>query len=84
MKKGNCSKCGSTQIYRSIDETWNGGGIMIRAINDKSTSGFSTEAYLCLDCSHLEIYVNETSTTLFGKGKPLSESIQASNNWEKI
>jgi predicted nucleic-acid-binding Zn-ribbon protein len=80
MKNNTCSKCSSTQIYRSIDETWAGNGTTVKAPGEKVTEVFATEAYLCLDCRHLEIYVKETSAASFGTGKPLTESIQASDN----
>ena len=84
MKNGTCPKCGSTQIYRSTDNRWNGESITVKALGDKVTEVFATEAYLCLDCRNLEIYVGETSAAFFGKGKPLIESIQASDNWKKV
>lgn len=84
MKNGTCSKCGSTQIYRSTQSTWAGNGITVKALGEKVTEVFATEAYLCLDCRNLETYVAETSAALFGKGKSLIDSIQASDNWEKV
>jgi hypothetical protein len=84
MKNGTCSKCGSTQIYKSIDTTWTGHGTTVKALGEKITEVFSTEAYLCLGCRNLEIYVLETSAVFFGKGKTLIESIQASDNWKKV
>jgi hypothetical protein len=84
MKNGTCLKCGSAQIYRSIDNSWNGDNITVKALGDKITEVFGTEAYLCLDCRSLEIYVKETSAAFFGKGKTLIEAIQASDNWKKV
>jgi hypothetical protein len=43
---------------------------------------FQTEAFLCVDCRNLELQVLETST-VYGKQKTLTETIQASNNWRK-
>jgi hypothetical protein len=83
MKNGTCSKCNSTQIYRSIDNSWGGDSITVRVLGDKVTEVFATEAYLCLDCRNLKIYVKDTSAALFGKGRTLIESIQASDNWKK-
>jgi hypothetical protein len=83
MKNGTCSRCGSTQVYKSVNTSWSGDGITVKALGKKVTEVFPTEAYLCLDCRNLEIYVEETAAAIFGKGKSLAESIQSSDNWKK-
>ena len=81
MKDGTCPKCGSMEIYQS--NTPFPDSIFIKS-STSSIETFTTYAYLCLDCGHLEIYVSDTSVALFGKGKLLKESIPASSNWEKV
>jgi hypothetical protein len=43
---------------------------------------FQTQAFLCLDCRHLDIQVSESST-MFGDQKTLADAVHASNNWIK-
>jgi len=84
MKNGTCSVCGSKNVYKSANTSWSRDGISVQALGDKVTEVFATEAYLCIDCRHIEMYVEENSAAIFGKGKPLAESIQASTNWKKF
>ena len=84
MTNGICSNCGSKNIYKSENTSWSRDGISVQALGDKVTEVFATQAYLCLDCRKLEIYVDENSAAIFGKGKPLAESIQLSSNWKKL
>jgi len=84
MKNGICSNCNSKNIYKSENTSWSRDGITVSALGDNVTEAFATQAYLCIDCRKLEIYVDENSAAIFGKGKPLNESIQASSNWKKI
>lgn len=84
MTNGICSACGSKNVYKSVNTSWSSDGITVRALGDKVTEVFATEAYLCVDCRHLEIYVAETAAAIFGKGKPLKESVEASDNWNRV
>ena len=84
MTDGTCSACGSKNVYKSANTSWSQDGIMVQALGDTVTEIFPTEAYLCVDCRHLEIYVAETAAALFGKGKPLKESVEASENWKRV
>lgn len=84
MKNGVCSVCGSKNVYQSVNTSWSRDGITVMALGDKMTEAFSTEAYLCLDCRHLEIQVAEHAAAIFGKGKTLTEAISESSNWKKI
>jgi predicted nucleic-acid-binding Zn-ribbon protein len=81
MKDGTCPKCGSAEIYMSNSPYPD--SIFVKS-NTPSIETFTTSAYICLDCGHLEMYVSDTSVALFGKGKSLKESIPASNTWEKV
>ena len=81
MKNGKCPKCGSDQIFSSnlpFSDT-----MMVR-VNAKNIESFPNTAYLCVDCRYIEIYTSEISTTLFGKGKSLKDSIAISENWKKV
>jgi hypothetical protein len=84
MKNGVCSACGSSNVYQSVNTSWARDGITVMALGDKITEAFATEAYLCIDCRHLDIQVAEHAAAIFGKGKSLTESIQASSNWKKV
>lgn len=84
MKNGACPACGSKNVYQSVNTSWSQDGISVKAIGDKVNEIFPTEAYLCLDCRHLDIYVAESAAAIFGKGRSLVESVQASTNWKKI
>lgn len=84
MTNGTCSNCKSKNIYKSQNTSWSRDGITVSALGDKVTETFATEAYLCLDCRKLEIYVEEHAAAIFGKGKSLAEMIEASTNWKKI
>jgi predicted nucleic-acid-binding Zn-ribbon protein len=81
MKDGICPKCGSREIYTSDSPFPD--SIFVKS-STSSIETFTTYAYVCLDCGHLEMYVSDTSVALFGKGKSLKESIRASKNWEKV
>lgn len=81
MKNGICPKCSSAEIY--VSNSPYPDSIFVKS-NTPSIETFTTSAYVCLDCGHLEMYVSETSVALFGKGKSLKESIPASSNWEKV
>lgn len=84
MKNGVCIACDSNNVFQSVNSSWSRDGITVMALGDKVTEAFATEAYLCLDCPHLEIIVAETAAAIFGKCKSLTESIQASSNWKKF
>ena len=81
MKSGTCPTCSSAETYVSDSPYPN--PIFVKS-NRPSIETFTTCAYLCLDCGHLEIYFSDTSVALFGKGKSLKESIPDSSNWEKV
>ena len=81
MKAGTCPRCGSKEIYTSNSPFPD--SIFVKS-STSSIETFPTYAYLCVDCGHLEIYVSDTAVALFGKGKPLKESIPDSSNWEKV
>jgi hypothetical protein len=84
MENRKCSKCGSANVYRNVDNNWHQDGIVIQTMSGHSFNDlFQTEAFLCLDCRNLDIQVLET-TTLYGKQKTLVESIQASRNWIRV
>ena len=84
MINGTCSACGSKNVYKSANTSWSRDGIMVQALGDKVTEVFPTEAYLCIDCRHLEVYVAPESAAIFGKGKPLKESVELSANWKRV
>lgn len=84
MKNGVCLACGSKNLYKTVNTSWSRDGITVMALGDKVNEAFATEAYLCLDCRHLEIVVAEHAAAIFGKGKSLTESIQGSSNWSKV
>lgn len=84
MKKDGCIACGSKNVYKSENTSWSQDGITVKALGDKVTEIFPTEAYLCIDCRHLEILVAEEAAAIFGKGMPLAQAIQASTNWKKV
>jgi predicted RNA-binding Zn-ribbon protein involved in translation (DUF1610 family) len=81
MKDGKCPRCGSAKIYLSDSPFPD--SIFVRS-NTPSIETFTTSAYLCLDCGHLEMYACETSVALLGKSKSLKVSIPARRNWEKV
>jgi hypothetical protein len=84
MREGICPKCGSKNVYRSVNNSWSSDGIAVKARGDQVNEVFGTEAFLCVDCRHLEIHVDENSAAFFGKGKPLKDSVAASSNWKKV
>lgn len=84
MINGTCPNCKSNNIYKSENTSWSGDGILVKALGDNVIESFATEAYVCLDCRHLQIHVAEYSAAIFGKGKHFKESIEASTNWKKI
>jgi hypothetical protein len=55
MKDGKCPKCGSAEIYMSNSPYPDS---IFAKSNTSSIETFTTSAYICLDCSHLEIYVS--------------------------
>ena len=84
MQDRKCSKCGSVNVYKNVGNNWHQDGVVIQTVSGDSFNDlFQTEAFLCLDCRHLDIQVLET-TTMYGKQRTLSESIQASRNWIKV
>jgi hypothetical protein len=84
MKNGICPACGSKNVYKSENTSWSQDGILVKTLGDKVNELFPTEAYLCVDCRHLEIYVEERAAAIFGKGKSLKDAIEASENWKKF
>ena len=83
MQDRKCSKCGSGNVYMNVGNSWNQDGVVIQTLGEHRFGDlFQTNAFLCLDCRNLEIQVLET-TTMYGKQKTLTESIQASRNWIK-
>jgi len=83
MQERKCSKCGSVNVYKSLGDDWQRGGLAIQLTAARSFPAlFQTEAFLCLDCRNLEIQVSETST-LYGEQKILIDTIPTSNNWVK-
>ena len=84
MQDRKCSKCGSVNVYKNAGSNWLQDGVVVQTIGeDRFNDLFQTNAFLCLDCRHLDIEVLET-TTLYGKQKTLTESIQTSRNWIKV
>src|SRR5512146_156876 len=84
MQDRKCSKCGSANVYKSVDNNWHQNGVVIQTLGEHRFNDlFLTNAFLCLDCRNLDIEVLET-TTLYGKQKTLTESIQTSRNWIKV
>jgi hypothetical protein len=84
MQDQKCSKCGSANVYRNVGNHWFQHGVVIQTMGeDRFDDLFQTNAFLCLDCRHLDIEVLET-TTLYGKQRTLVESIQSSRNWIKV
>jgi hypothetical protein len=83
MQERKCSKCGSVNVYKNTSNDWHQDGLVLQMLAaDNFPALFQTEAFLCVDCRNLEIQVLETST-VYGKQKTLTETIQASNNWRK-
>ncbi len=80
MKNGKCPHCGSTEVYVS-DYPFTD-SIAVKS-STETIDTFPTEAYLCLECRHLEIFVKETAVAFFGKGPTLKNSIPYSENWRK-
>ena len=81
MKNGKCPNCGSTEIYVSRSPLTE--NLTVKAAT-KNTDVFATEAYLCLECRKMEVYAQEISATLFGKGKTIKDCIPNSENWKKL
>ena len=83
MQERKCSKCGSANVYKNMSNNWHQDGVVLQMIAvDSFHDLFQTEAFLCLDCRHLDIQVMETST-MHGKQKTLVDTVKASNNWIK-
>ena len=83
MQDRKCSKCGSVNVYTNVGNNWLHAGVVIQTLGENRFNDlFQTNAFLCLDCRNLEIEVLET-TTLYGKQRTLTESIQSSTNWVK-
>lgn len=84
MQDRKCSRCGSGNIYQNVGNNWLQEGVVIQSMGENRFNDlFQTNAFLCLDCRNLDIEVLET-TTLYGKQKTLTESIQSSRNWIKV
>jgi hypothetical protein len=83
MPDRKCSKCGSVNVYKNVDNNWLQDSVVIQSMGENRFNDlFQTIAILCLDCRNLDIQVLET-TTMYGKQKTLAESIQNSRNWIK-
>jgi hypothetical protein len=83
MQDRKCSSCGSLNVYKNIGSHWLHDGVLIQTLGENRFNDlFQTNAFLCLDCRHLDMEVLET-TTRYGKQKTLTESIQSSTNWTK-
>jgi hypothetical protein len=83
MQDRKCSRCGSVNVYKSVDNNWYQDGLVIQTVGGGSFNDlFQTEAFLCMDCRNLDIQVKE-ATTMYGTQKTLVEAVQASNNWSK-
>ena len=83
MQDRKCSNCGSLNVYKNTDKNWHQDGVVLQMIAvDSFPALFRTEAFLCLDCRHLDIQVSGTSA-MYGNQKTLVEAVQGSNNWEK-
>ncbi|MFN8433093.1 MAG: hypothetical protein U0V18_03690 [Anaerolineales bacterium] len=84
MKNGTCTACGSHNVYKSANNSWYQSGIKVAVLGDKVNEVFMTEAYVCLDCRHLELVVEENAAAIFGKGKAFKDAVPASTNWKKV
>lgn len=84
MKNGVCIACSSNNVYKSVNNSWYQSGVKVAVIGDKVNEIFMTEAYVCLDCRHLELIVEENAAAIFGKGKALKDAVPASTNWKKV
>lgn len=83
MQDRKCSRCGSVNVYTNVGSHWLQGNVVVQTMGDNRFDDlFQTNAFLCLDCRNLEIEVVET-TTMYGKQRTLTESIQSSKNWIK-
>lgn len=83
MQDRKCSRCGSVNVYKNVGNHWLQGDVVVQTVSENRFDDlFQTNAFLCLDCRNLEIEVLET-TTLYGKQRTLTESIQSSTNWVK-
>jgi hypothetical protein len=83
MQDRKCSKCGSHNVYKNTSNNWHKDGVVLQiTAADTFPALFQTQAFLCLDCRHLDIQAFESST-VFGNQKTLAEAVQASNNWVK-
>jgi hypothetical protein len=84
MQDRTCSKCGSSKVYKNAGKNWYQDGLVLQMISvDSFTHHFETEAFLCLDCRHLEIQVSETNM-VYGDQKTLTDAVKNSSNWVKV
>ena len=84
MQARKCSQCGSLNVYKNTGKDWHQDGVVLQMLAvDMFPAHFQTQAYLCLDCRHLDIQVSETSTE-YGNQRTLTEAVQTSNNWVKV
>lgn len=83
MQDRKCSKCGSLNVYKNTSNNWHKDGVVLQMLaTDSFPALFQTQAFLCLECRHLDIQVFETST-MYGNHRTLAEAVQSSNNWVK-
>jgi len=83
MQERKCSKCGSLNVFKNTSNNWHKDGVILQMLaEDNFPALFQTQAFLCIDCRHLDIQVFETST-MYGNQKTLAEAVRSSNNWVK-
>ena len=57
MKNGNCSKCGSKEIYSGTDVFPKSGPFTSNSIPVSLTSIAALDNYVCIDCGYVESYI---------------------------
>jgi hypothetical protein len=77
MNTERCTICGSQELYRSRNALHNP---LLLDIGEL----FEVTCTLCVACRHVEFWVSERSTAVFGKGKPLRDMIGKSERWQPV
>ena len=79
MKDGKCPKCGSMEVYSSIDLMLKGGPFGSNSIPVSLTSMAALDNYVCTDCGKVESYVadDDKLNEIASKWKPVNRDASA-------
>ena len=76
MREGKCPKCGSTEVYRGLQQAFASGGYLA-ATQDYAPTRYFLEPYVCTECGYVEFHLDRESLN------NISVLIQDKELWRK-